>query len=82
MEKQGRLGISAGLMKWPQKIADKSGLPDEAEKTHFLHHCFVAAKSERLPSKGDDAFCLSAACPAGREKGKKYLVYPVILSKH
>jgi hypothetical protein len=25
MEKQGRLGISAGLMKWPQKIADKSG---------------------------------------------------------
>ena len=56
---------------------------------------FIGAMSERPPSKMDDTFCLSAACPAGREKGKNILlaqcnhlffcftgVYPVILSKH
>jgi hypothetical protein len=38
-----------------------------------LLYCFVGAMSERFLSKNDDAFCLSAACPAEREKGKNIL---------
>ena len=64
-----------------------SRLPDEAEKTQFrfsgkkgqginsgcfsLVSQFFGAMSERLPSKRDNTFCLFAACPAEREKGKK-----------
>ena len=35
---------------------------------------FIGALSERLPSKMDDTFCLSAAGPAEREKGKSILL--------
>jgi hypothetical protein len=45
-------------------------------------YCLDKAMSERFPSKRDDPFCLSAACPEEREKGKNIFVYPVILSKN
>ena len=34
---------------------------------------FIDAMSERFPLKREDVFCLSAACPAEREKGKNIL---------
>ena len=63
--------------------------PDEAKKVQFrfsvrkseestmdalsLALLFVGAMMERLPSKMEAVFCLSAACPAEREKGKNIL---------